>query len=508
MNTHKTTLEQPMQQALNRILKVIYSRVGRVSVYSTAILGIVALIPGIELPIPLAAIATSIGVEAIGIIMGRIASGENVSDDEIANTVTIAIAQSNIDSLLTKDDFFSAFTNLFSRLEIQNKQQGEILGILQAEIPYLKNEFRSLTVRVGNQLGQLGMTELSSYPMIISGADVSEEAAKEYVTNAVQYRWPLLYLFDSYKSEIQDLLTVLLIEDGFQAWKECLYLLICTREGSPINISKEYESMLKRVGRSPWEVCDTILSGIGASLQLTKGDILTHLYKMDYLEFLPILGEFINSQEALCHVLNGSHHQNLYIKRAAAKELKNFHFWASVDRLLELLDEADIGVQAEALRSLGSLATRGVYDEWIVSFVLDSYSSGNIRCESGPPYSDNQYDSIFPVGINSRSNYLKTIAKKDFLGREGTTGLLGLIGKETELDLLIQEYSSFVAFNRGDRYHEYVHALNLIDERLHGEFIYSPIVDKLPLTNRWWRPVGFMDGYNIKKARNHFKSMH
>jgi hypothetical protein len=100
------------QAALSHILKVVAAKSGKGVLYTSAIMGIATLVPGLELPGILAGIAGGIGVEALGSILERVANGEKISDDEIINRVEDAVAQSGINNLLTKDEFWHAFAHL------------------------------------------------------------------------------------------------------------------------------------------------------------------------------------------------------------------------------------------------------------------------------------------------------------------------------------------------------------------------------------------------------------
>ncbi len=98
--------------ALSRILEVVANKSARFIAYATATLGMMYLVPELELPPELAAIASGIGIEMLGSIIDRVASGKGISDEEIKQAVEDAIAQSGIDELLTKEDFYHAFAQL------------------------------------------------------------------------------------------------------------------------------------------------------------------------------------------------------------------------------------------------------------------------------------------------------------------------------------------------------------------------------------------------------------
>lgn len=86
--------------AFMRVLKVTSSRSAQIMMYTFA-LGAIVAIPGVSLPPALAAIATGLGVEALGSILERIAFGENISDEEIFKQMKRAVDESGIVELLT-----------------------------------------------------------------------------------------------------------------------------------------------------------------------------------------------------------------------------------------------------------------------------------------------------------------------------------------------------------------------------------------------------------------------
>ena len=130
-------LEQSKQAALSRILQVVSVKSARIITYAAAMLGMVALIPGLDLPPELAAIAGSIGVEMMGSIIDRVASSDRIPDDEIKQAVEKAVAQSGIDELLTKDDFYHAFAHLRKGQRSLQARDNEILAILRRIEPVL-----------------------------------------------------------------------------------------------------------------------------------------------------------------------------------------------------------------------------------------------------------------------------------------------------------------------------------------------------------------------------------
>lgn len=86
--------------AFLRILKTTSSRSAQLMMYTFA-LGAIIAIPGSSLPAVFAAIATGIGVEALGSILSRVAFGENLSDEEIVERIREAVDESGIAEVLT-----------------------------------------------------------------------------------------------------------------------------------------------------------------------------------------------------------------------------------------------------------------------------------------------------------------------------------------------------------------------------------------------------------------------
>lgn len=121
----------PNQDALTRILKVVAVKSARSITFVAAVLGMVYLIPGVELPPELKIMATTLGVELMGSVIDRVASGKDMSDDEIKRAVEDAVARSVIDKALTKDDFYQAFSHLRKGQRSLQVRDDEILTILQ-----------------------------------------------------------------------------------------------------------------------------------------------------------------------------------------------------------------------------------------------------------------------------------------------------------------------------------------------------------------------------------------
>jgi hypothetical protein len=99
------------QSALQRVLKATTTLPARVTFYASA-LGAIALVPQADLPPALAALAGGVGVNALSSILERVARGEPVDDEEIRRQVQAAIEESDIERLLTADEFQRAVARL------------------------------------------------------------------------------------------------------------------------------------------------------------------------------------------------------------------------------------------------------------------------------------------------------------------------------------------------------------------------------------------------------------
>jgi ubiquitin-protein ligase len=123
-------------EALARLLQATSTRSARALTYTTALLGMAALVPSLQLPPELAAIAGGIGVEAIGNLLDRAANKE-ISNDELLEEVTRTISSLDIDKLLTRDDFYHAFAHLRKgqqSIATQNEYMATILQEIERQV--------------------------------------------------------------------------------------------------------------------------------------------------------------------------------------------------------------------------------------------------------------------------------------------------------------------------------------------------------------------------------------
>ena len=121
--------KQTKESALSRILGTVAKGMGKPVAYTVALLGLVSLFPGVELPALLQVLAGSVGIEIIGSLIDRVVFGEDISEETIINEVERALTQSGLEDLLTKDDFYHAFAHIRKG---QTKLHKDNIGILQA----------------------------------------------------------------------------------------------------------------------------------------------------------------------------------------------------------------------------------------------------------------------------------------------------------------------------------------------------------------------------------------
>lgn len=158
-STTSPSLER--QTALADILKRISVRGAQFVMYASA-LGAIALIPGAQAPLEF--VAASLGVNLLSTIIDRVAQGEKIADEEIQRDVAIAIQQSKLDQLLTKDDFSRALSKLI-------RNQDKILASSKGN----EHDLRQLSERM-EELMQLLNDQLSSLYRIRFGDSLAEDS--------------------------------------------------------------------------------------------------------------------------------------------------------------------------------------------------------------------------------------------------------------------------------------------------------------------------------------------
>ena len=130
--------EQSKQNALLRVVQVS----SKGAMYTAAALSILALVPGIQLPMTLSVLATGIGSGIMGNLIERLAKGDKITDDEIKQQVDLALTQSQ---LLEKDEFWHAFEHLRKGQQSLSEQNKAIFTLLQ-EIAKIEQSTNLTTV--------------------------------------------------------------------------------------------------------------------------------------------------------------------------------------------------------------------------------------------------------------------------------------------------------------------------------------------------------------------------
>lgn len=156
------------QQSLLKITKAMINMPAQILLYGLVLLSIVA-IGGVSLPGIFATLATTVGVNLLSNMLERVASGDNVSDDEIRKTVDDAIKDSGIESLVTSNEFYRIIGRLFRQFDLleyavkrgeinvakilcdQFANQKEILEELQNQISLVNDQLKNLATRDQNE---------------------------------------------------------------------------------------------------------------------------------------------------------------------------------------------------------------------------------------------------------------------------------------------------------------------------------------------------------------------
>jgi hypothetical protein len=120
------------QNSLIHVLEVTAVKSAKGISYAVALLGLASLVPGIQLPPELAIFASGLGVDAISNLLEKIASKDNITDDEINDEVQKIIADSEIRNLLSKDEFFHAFGHFLKKFRRYAEFQTSGLESLKA----------------------------------------------------------------------------------------------------------------------------------------------------------------------------------------------------------------------------------------------------------------------------------------------------------------------------------------------------------------------------------------
>lgn len=107
--TSNTTSSYERELALASILNTVAERGAKFLMYTSA-LGAIALIPQSESPAEF--VAASFGVNLLSNVIDRVANGERFQKDRLINEVESALRESNLNKLLTSDEFSRALARL------------------------------------------------------------------------------------------------------------------------------------------------------------------------------------------------------------------------------------------------------------------------------------------------------------------------------------------------------------------------------------------------------------
>lgn len=105
------------QSAFLRILRATLTLPAQVTFYAAA-LGAILLIPGVDLPPPLAVVASGVGVNVLSSILERVARGEQVTDSQIRTEVQTAIEESCIAEKLETRETQAMIAKLFRQCDV------------------------------------------------------------------------------------------------------------------------------------------------------------------------------------------------------------------------------------------------------------------------------------------------------------------------------------------------------------------------------------------------------
>jgi hypothetical protein len=124
-------IDNRQNAALFRVLQVSSTISARAITLTLSLLGLAFLIPEIHLPPQLAAVAGSVGIEAMGNLLDYVAKKDNISDEEIKCKLNELIDQVGVDNLLTKDDFYHAFAHIRKGQHLLSSQNEVMLATLR-----------------------------------------------------------------------------------------------------------------------------------------------------------------------------------------------------------------------------------------------------------------------------------------------------------------------------------------------------------------------------------------
>jgi len=116
---------QNKYQSFEKLMRRVAQGTSGTVAYGTAILAIVSLIPGMQLPAAFATLVGGIGINIISSILERIANGEEISNEELFKK--LEIATEDLGKTLSKDEFFNAYGHLLNKFQDSHTEHETII---------------------------------------------------------------------------------------------------------------------------------------------------------------------------------------------------------------------------------------------------------------------------------------------------------------------------------------------------------------------------------------------
>lgn len=189
------------QVALEHILNVLAKGSSRAIQYSTFLVGIVALLPGINLPPEMTSLV-AISLNSISSLIDRVANNNNISDDEIKSQVEIALQKNGIDKLIDKDGFYHALSLLQKNQHANHKEHELLFQTLQKLIPPeidLASVFPSVNIS-----RRIGITVSGTNPSTISERFIANRVEHEIsLSNDTEFEYRSLGFAIQYPEYIE-----------------------------------------------------------------------------------------------------------------------------------------------------------------------------------------------------------------------------------------------------------------------------------------------------------------
>ena len=147
--------------------------------YGTAILAIISLAPGMQLPPAFAALVGGIGVNILSDILLRIANGEEIPNSELLKQ--LEVATEDLKKTITKDEFFNAFGHLLEKLQDNHREHKAII-----------QKIESITKEIDlNRIAPLVKIDVNNgSPQISTGENARNIQAQVYIEKQVIQQAP------------------------------------------------------------------------------------------------------------------------------------------------------------------------------------------------------------------------------------------------------------------------------------------------------------------------------